>query len=112
MAVAVPGAAGNWHSHEQTLLAPPPRRRCPDCVTAEPVIIATLADREGGARVMWCNVLRSEYKDHPEYPYRTHKLISLTSVPTVVKYVDGKVRAACVDDDCSKAARVRALLEA
>ncbi|KAA0173588.1 hypothetical protein FNF27_04922 [Cafeteria roenbergensis] len=85
---------------------------CPDCVTAEPVIIATLADREGGARVMWCNVLRSEYKDHPEYPYRTHKLISLTSVPTVVKYVDGKVRAACVDDDCSKAARVRALLEA
>lgn len=81
-------------------------------MVAEPFVVAAMASRSDGARVLWCPVLRSEYRGNPDFPYRTHDKIKLTGVPTVVKYVNGEVKGRCVDDECHSKDKLTSLLAA
>lgn len=76
---------------------------CPDCVTADPVLRATLAALAPGLIVYECPVgLRSDWKGRMDHPYRVHPTFHLARIPTVIRFQRGidigrLVEASCAD---------------
>ncbi len=77
-----------------------------------------------------CPVVRSEYKGHPDYPYRcavpptprhrvgrrgcccrTHAALKLRAVPTLYRWGAVQPRAVLVEDECKVESKVAALVE-
>lgn len=59
-------------------------RRCPDCEAADPVIEEALHGTSGV--LLRCYVRRSEYKNNPDYFYRSHKKVKLQAIPTLMRW--------------------------
>lgn len=53
--------------------------------TADPIIYAAL-DKKKDAILLEAPVARNDYKGNPEYIYRTHPLIAVTAVPTLIHH--------------------------
>lgn len=53
--------------------------------TADPFIYAAL-DKKKNAILLEAPVARNDYKGNPEYIYRTHPLIAVTAVPTLIHH--------------------------
>lgn len=86
---------------------------CPDCVTADPVLRATLRRERPELTVHECPVgLRSDWKNHPEHPYRIHPVFQIPRIPTIVLIVDGILRGRLVEGDCARADLVAAFVRA
>ena len=84
---------------------------CPDCVVADPVIDEILNSLEDGCMLLYCSVDREPYRT-PVYPYRTHPIIQLKCVPTLIKYQNGKVIARLNDSQCQEKGFVQDLVDA
>lgn len=82
---------------------------CGDCTRAEPILNDALGAVESGI-ILICNVDRTEYRA-PEYLYRTHPLVKLQCVPTLIKIINGKPLLKLGDAQCQNTDMVRDLLE-
>ena len=86
---------------------------CPDCVTADPVLRRSCHDLRPELTLFECPVgARSEWKDRPEHPYRTHPVLRLARIPTLLRIDAGCERGRLVEADCARADLVRAFLAA
>ena len=84
---------------------------CPDCVTADPVLRASIAKLRPDLTVYECPVgQRSEWKNQPTHPYRLHPLMRLARIPTLLFIADGVERGRLVEADCANPAAVAAFL--
>ena len=84
---------------------------CPDCVTADPVLRRTISARRPDLTLYECPVgQRSEWKNHPEHPYRLHPLFRVARIPTLVSLADGIETGRLVEGDCAVTATVEAFL--
>lgn len=85
------------------------RSWCPDCVNAEPVIEAELAELASYV-FLECPVEREQYRS-PEYLYRTDERIKLRCVPTLQRVaLSGKAIAQLDDSQSQQAVLVQELL--
>ena len=83
---------------------------CPDCVAADPVIDLFLEDQKNNT-VLVCLVKREGYKGNPDHPYRTHPLIKLQSIPTLIQFKNGKEVGRCVERECRNEDSLYALMD-
>jgi hypothetical protein len=84
---------------------------CPDCVTADPILRRSCAELRPDLVLHECPVgLRSEWKNRPEHPYRTHPGFRIERIPTLLLVEDGCERARLVEGECAKPGLVRAFL--
>lgn len=88
------------------------RAWCDDCEAAEPVIGRALRAPTNGRPVvlLQCDVSREEYKNKPEYYYRTHRDVGLTSIPTLIRWDETGTRRRLGEQECSDPIAVSALL--
>mmetsp|Transcript_7829 Transcript_7829/g.8962 ORF Transcript_7829/g.8962 Transcript_7829/m.8962 type:complete len:148 (-) Transcript_7829:141-584(-) len=96
---------------------------CGDCVTAEPVIFAALAQLKEDVMLVECPVGRNKYKGiecadgacylnkGSKHPYKTHKELGLTAVPTLFRWAKGKAVSKLVEGHCSDPAAVAAFFQ-
>lgn len=75
--------------------------RCPDCDKAKPVIEEALRKVNQPIVLLECYVNRDEYKNNPEYPYRTHRTIKLESLPTLVRLGSSRATAKLGESECA-----------
>jgi 1,2-dihydroxy-3-keto-5-methylthiopentene dioxygenase len=61
---------------------------CPDCVTADPLVVKSIAAARKVRKVVFveCTVERGSYLKNPAYPYRGHPFIMLPSIPTLMVF--------------------------
>eukprot|EP01103_Thecamoeba_quadrilineata_P013256 TRINITY_DN3625_c0_g1_i1.p1 TRINITY_DN3625_c0_g1~~TRINITY_DN3625_c0_g1_i1.p1 ORF type:complete len:128 (-),score=20.64 TRINITY_DN3625_c0_g1_i1:44-427(-) len=71
-------------------------RWCSDCIKADPHLDALL-EKIPDALVIECQVDRAKYKGNPQHPYRIHKDIRLTAIPTLIHW---KTKARLVEEEC------------
>ncbi|XP_072163897.1 thioredoxin domain-containing protein 17-like [Diadema setosum] len=72
---------------------------CPDCVTAEPVVMKCLEAAPENAVFIYCSVGdRASWKD-PNNSYRTHPKLLLKGVPTLLQWNTPKK---LVEEECAK----------
>jgi hypothetical protein len=84
---------------------------CPDCVTADPVLRATIAATAPAVPVYECPVgLRSAWKGNLAHPYRVHPAFHLARIPTLIRFQCGLDIGRLVEASCADAAAVRAFL--
>ena len=76
---------------------------CPDCVRAHPLIEDQLAALKGKNVFITMNVDREPYRS-PDYVFRKDSKIALRCVPTLIKWVDGKVENRLNDDQSQQKA--------
>ncbi len=60
---------------------------CPDCVTADPLVAASISDAKAAGRhvvLIECLVERGSYIGNPGYLYRTHPFVQLPCIPTLL----------------------------
>ncbi|RNE99432.1 putative 1,2-Dihydroxy-3-keto-5-methylthiopentene dioxygenase [Trypanosoma rangeli] len=67
------------------------RSWCPPCVLAEPVVQRAVEAAKRKRRVVYvqCIVERSVYLGNPEYAYRRHPLLNITSIPFLLVHQQG-----------------------
>ena len=84
---------------------------CPDCVTADPVLRATIAANAPGLPVYECPVgARSAWKGIMDHPYRIHPVFHLQRIPTLIRFRGGIDIGRLVEAPCSDRAAVAAFL--
>jgi hypothetical protein len=84
---------------------------CPDCVTADPVLRATIKATAPGLSVHECPVgLRSAWKGNMAHPYRVHPAFHLARIPTLIRFQRGIDIGRLVEASCADPAAVRAFL--
>jgi hypothetical protein len=84
---------------------------CPDCVTADPVLRRACTTLRPDLVLHECPVgARSDWKNQPDHPFRTHPAIRLARIPTLVFLEHGLERGRLVEGDCAKAEVVAAFL--
>jgi len=84
---------------------------CPDCVTADPVLRAACARLRPDLVLHECPVgMRSDWKNRPEHPYRTHPVARVARIPTLLLIENGCERGRLVEGDCARADQVAAFL--
>ncbi len=82
---------------------------CPDCVTADPVLRATIRATAPGLTVYECPVgARSAWKGCLDHPYRVHPAFHVARIPTLIRFRAGLdigrlVEAPCADRDAVQA---------
>jgi thiol-disulfide isomerase/thioredoxin len=59
------------------------RSWCPDCVRAEPILLAALEEYSPTSALVVFLVKREEYRNQPGYTYRTNPAVLLKCVPTL-----------------------------
>eukprot|EP01138_Halocafeteria_seosinensis_P003102 gb/GECG01003170.1/.p1 GENE.gb/GECG01003170.1/~~gb/GECG01003170.1/.p1 ORF type:complete len:173 (+),score=24.27 gb/GECG01003170.1/:1-519(+) len=74
---------------------------CPDCDKAKPVIEEALRKINHPIVLLECQVNRDEYKNNPEYPYRTHRTIKLESLPTLIRLGSSRATAKLGESECA-----------
>lgn len=75
--------------------------RCPDCVRCDPVVKKRLREAAEDTVLLECPVERMAYRER-DYPYRTHGLIRLTAVPTLLRIgKSGVVSGRAVENECA-----------
>ena len=88
---------------------------------ADPVIDLFLEDQKNNT-VLVCLVKREGYKvffllivfnsqGNPDHPYRTHPLIKLQSIPTLIQFKNGKEVGRCVERECRNEDSLYALMD-
>lgn len=83
---------------------------CPDCVKADPVIEQAVDDGlTDAATFITCFVGPREYWKDPNNPFRTHKELKITSVPTIIKWNAPHIRL--VESQCWDKSLVQMMLE-
>lgn len=84
---------------------------CPDCVTADPVLRATIAAAAPALPVHECPVgARSAWKGVMDHPYRVHPAFRLQRIPTLIRFRAGLDVGRLVEGPCADPAAVRAFL--
>jgi len=83
---------------------------CPDCVRAEPIINLALDAITVGYVLYECDVDREPYRSK-DYIYRTDSRISLTCVPTLMKWSNNKCIARLNDSQSQNADLVKELFD-
>jgi hypothetical protein len=84
---------------------------CPDCVTADPVLRATIAAVAPGLAVYECPVgARADWKGRADHPYRIHPAFRLARIPTLIRFRAGVDIGRLVEGPCADPAAVRAFL--
>lgn len=81
---------------------------CPDCVTAEPIIMNCLEETTDEVIFVECLVERGDYKGNAEYFYRTHPKIKLTCIPTLMDWSNPRLKLD--DKQCADQELVRELM--
>ena len=87
---------------------------------ADPIIDLFLEDQTDNT-VLVCLVKREGYKvvltilfyaqGNPDHPYRTHPLIKLQSIPTLIQFKDGQEVGRCVERECRNEDALYALMD-
>lgn len=84
---------------------------CPDCVIADPVLRAQATAQRPDLALYECPVgMRGDWKNRPEHPYRTHHLLRVQRIPTLIFFEKGCERGRLVEGDCAKPDLVAAFL--
>lgn len=84
---------------------------CPDCVTADPVLRATISASAPHLTVYECPVgARSDWKGRADHPYRVHPAFRLARIPTLIRFAAGIDIGRLVEGPCADPAAVRAFL--
>jgi hypothetical protein len=84
---------------------------CADCNTADPVLRASIRRLRPELTLYECPVgVRSEWKNHPEHPYRLHPSTRVGRIPTLLLLEHGIERGRLVEGDCAKPELVQAFL--
>ncbi len=84
---------------------------CKDCVTADPVLRTACRRLRPELTLYECPVgSRSQWKDHPQHPYRQHGLLHLQRIPTLILLEQGCERGRLVEADAAQAEVVEAFL--
>lgn len=84
---------------------------CPDCVTADPVLRATIAAQAPGLTVYECPVgARSAWKGVMDHPYRVHPAFHLARIPTLIRFRAGLDIGRLVEGPCGDRSAVQAFL--
>lgn len=84
---------------------------CPDCVTADPVLRATLAKAAPELTVYECPVgERSAWKGQMEHPYRVLPAFRIARIPTLIRFRAGLDIGRLVEALCSDRAAVLAFV--
>jgi thiol-disulfide isomerase/thioredoxin len=84
---------------------------CPDCATADPVLRSACANLRPDLTLYECPVgERSAWKNQPSHPYRTHPLLRINRIPTIVFIENGVERGRLVEGDCAQPQLVAAFL--
>lgn len=76
--------------------------RCPDCDKAKPVIEEALSKVSQPIVLLECPVEREEYKNNKDYVYRTHSLVKLESLPTLIRIGSTRATARLGESECSE----------
>ncbi|ORC91682.1 1,2-Dihydroxy-3-keto-5-methylthiopentene dioxygenase, partial [Trypanosoma theileri] len=65
---------------------------CPPCVRAEPMVCRAVQAARKAHRVVFvqCILERSVYRGNPEYPYRTHPLLNIATIPYLIVMQQGE----------------------
>ena len=84
---------------------------CPDCVTADPVLRATIHRERPDLTLYECPVgLRSAWKSVADHPYRVHPDLHVARIPTIIRFAAGCEIGRLVEADCANAEVVSAFL--
>lgn len=84
---------------------------CPDCVTADPVLRATIARTAPGLAVHECPVgARADWKGEMGHPYRVHPTFRLQRIPTLIRLRGGIDIGRLVEGPCADPAAVAAFV--
>jgi hypothetical protein len=84
---------------------------CPDCVTADPVMRSAATSLRPDLTLYECPVgMRLDWKNKPEHPYRTHHLLRVQRIPTLIYFEKGCERSRLVEADCARQELVAAFL--
>lgn len=84
---------------------------CPDCVTADPVLRATLAASAPGLVVHECPVgARSAWKGRMDHPYRVHPAFHVARIPTLIRFQRGLDIGRLVEAACGERTAVQAFV--
>lgn len=84
---------------------------CPDARKAGPILEQALGEIEKNINFVKIPIIRSEYKDNPNYFYRTHPIIQLKKVPTLVLWKNGSVKDQLIETEIHDLERVRSFLK-
>ncbi len=79
---------------------------CPDCIRAHPLIEQIAPQVPGNNVLITMNVDREPYRSQ-DYVFRKDPKIALRCVPTLIKWVNGKVEARLNDDQCQQKAALQ-----
>jgi len=84
---------------------------CPDCVTADPVLRATIATTVPKLTIYECPVgARSAWKGQMDHPYRIHPTFHLERIPTLIRFRAGLDIGRLVESSCADRTAVQAFL--
>ncbi len=84
---------------------------CPDCVTADPVLRATLATSAPRLIVHECPVgERGAWKGRLDHPYRIHPTFHLARIPTLIRFRGGIDIGRLVEGACADRGAVQAFV--
>ncbi len=84
---------------------------CPDCVTADPVLRATLAASAPALTVHECPVgVRADWKGRMDHPYRGHPAFHVERIPTLIRFRAGIDIGRLVEAPCADRAAVAAFV--
>uniref|UniRef100_A0A6B2LCD3 acireductone dioxygenase (Fe(2+)-requiring) n=1 Tax=Arcella intermedia TaxID=1963864 RepID=A0A6B2LCD3_9EUKA len=70
---------------------------CPDVRRALPLVHQALSEREDYFYFVEIHIQKSDYKDNPHFYFREHKKVLLQKIPTLGRWVDGKMQKALVE---------------
>jgi 1,2-dihydroxy-3-keto-5-methylthiopentene dioxygenase len=84
---------------------------CPDCQKASLLLKQKFANLSVPATVLKCDVARNEYKGNPHYPYRTHPLLKITTIPTLIHWGKQGPKERLVEAQCYDSALVNDFFE-
>jgi len=73
---------------------------CPDCIVADPVIKKAISKVDNLVLIECPVGNKSEYKNVPNHPYKTHKQIQLQRVPTLIAWTKEGPAARLIEDEC------------
>ena len=84
---------------------------CADCQVADPILRAAIHRARSGLITYECPVgQRSEWKNQPQHPLRTHAGLQIARIPTLVLIEGGIETGRLVEADCARPESVAAFL--
>jgi 1,2-dihydroxy-3-keto-5-methylthiopentene dioxygenase len=83
---------------------------CPDARKAKPLVEQVLSELDRSFTLVTVPIIRSEYKDNPDYFYRTHPVVQLKKVPTIMIWKNRTILRQLIETEMHDIEKLRAFL--